>query len=133
MQHLIARTSASNFNSVPWKTNKAGIKGKYLFLFDSLFLSLSVSLSLCLYIFLSIFLSLFLYLYLYLSIPLYLSLFPCHSLSQHLPLLWSVFLSVSDDFGFGLLDAYALTSTAKNWTNVGPHLNCSVQFTGPEP
>jgi len=66
VQHLIARTSSSKFNSVPWRTNKAGLR-------------------------------------------------------------------VSDDFGFGLLDAYALTTTAKNWSNVGPQLNCSIKFTTPEP
>ncbi|XP_065070414.1 proprotein convertase subtilisin/kexin type 6-like isoform X2 [Rhopilema esculentum] len=33
-------------------------------------------------------------------------------------------LRYSDFFGFGLLDADALTTNAKNWTNVGQHLEC---------
>eukprot|EP00112_Aurelia_sp_Birch-Aquarium-sp1_P002144 Seg1232.14 transcript_id=Seg1232.14/GoldUCD/mRNA.D3Y31 product=Furin protein_id=Seg1232.14/GoldUCD/D3Y31 len=37
-------------------------------------------------------------------------------------------IRVSDGFGFGLLDADALTENAKNWTNVGPQLACTVDY-----
>ncbi|XP_065070423.1 proprotein convertase subtilisin/kexin type 6-like isoform X3 [Rhopilema esculentum] len=57
VQHLIARSSCSQFSSVQWNTNKAGFK-------------------------------------------------------------------YSDYFGFGLLDADAVTTNAKNWTNVGKQLEC---------
>ncbi|XP_065070427.1 proprotein convertase subtilisin/kexin type 6-like isoform X7 [Rhopilema esculentum] len=57
VQHLIARSSCSQFSSVQWNTNKAGFK-------------------------------------------------------------------YSVNFGFGLLDADALTTNAKNWTNVGQQLEC---------
>ena len=38
------------------------------------------------------------------------------------------FVAVSDGFGFGVLDAKALTDGARNWTNVGPQLNCTVSY-----
>eukprot|EP00794_Sanderia_malayensis_P017262 gene17262-18986_t len=65
MQHLIARSSCSQFN-VDWTTNKAGLK-------------------------------------------------------------------VSSEFGFGLLDAYALIENAKNWNNVGNQLECVLSFNAQEP
>ncbi|XP_065070389.1 proprotein convertase subtilisin/kexin type 6-like isoform X2 [Rhopilema esculentum] len=34
----------------------------------------------------------------------------------------------NDYFGFGLLDADALTTNAKNWTNVGSQLECTFKF-----
>ena len=37
--------------------------------------------------------------------------------------------AVSDDFGFGVLDAKALTDGAKQWTNVGPQMKCILSFT----
>jgi len=37
-------------------------------------------------------------------------------------------IKVSDDFGFGVLDAKALTDGAKQWKNVGPQMNCILSF-----
>ncbi|XP_065070986.1 proprotein convertase subtilisin/kexin type 6-like isoform X2 [Rhopilema esculentum] len=59
LQHLITRSSCSDFKNITWTTNKAGIK-------------------------------------------------------------------VSDDFGFGLLDADALITNAKKWKNVGKQLECAI-------
>ena len=69
VQHLIARTSSSKFNSVPWRTNKAGLRGNdlslsfsfssfLLYFISSLFLQLSFSLSLVLCLFYLMYLSL---------------------------------------------------------------------------
>ena len=41
-------------------------------------------------------------------------------------------LAVSDQFGFGLLDADALTENAKKWRNVGQQLQCRIDFKNSE-
>jgi len=37
-------------------------------------------------------------------------------------------IKVSDNLGFGVLDAKALTDGAKQWKNVGPQMNCTLSF-----
>ena len=39
----------------------------------------------------------------------------------------SSLLAVSDEFGFGLLDADALTENARKWKNSGNQLECKIE------
>jgi proprotein convertase subtilisin/kexin type 1 len=37
-------------------------------------------------------------------------------------------LRVNPRFGFGLMDAQAITQAAANWTNVPPAVSCTIPF-----